>query len=134
MQPMKIRYSDCFELEQSDGTAVVRFDDPTVLHSHHLCRLADDLYGLIGQHGISSLVLDMCGVRFLSSDALGMIVNLQRKARSAGGQITLTHVSERIARMFRITHLDRILTIQEQAQETDAPAGGPGCCQTQAAD
>ncbi len=134
MQPIKIRYSDCFEVEKSDGTALVRFDDPTILDNHNTCRLADDLYGLVDQHAMVNLVLDMSGVRCLSSDALGTLVNLHRKARAAGGKLTLACVGERIARMFRVTRLDTILTIQDQAQETDASTASPGCCKAQVAD
>lgn len=132
MQQIKIRYSDCFEVKKSDGTALVRFDDPTVLDNHNTCRLADDLYGLVDQHDMVNLVLDMSGVRLLSSDALGTLVSLHRKARAAGGKLTLACVGERIARMFRVTRLDTILNIQEQAKKTDSPAGGPGSWQTQA--
>jgi anti-anti-sigma factor len=132
MQPVKIRYSDCFEVEQAGGTALIRFEDPAVLHNHNTCRLADDLYGLVDQHDMVNLVLDMSGVRFMSSDVLGTLVNLHRKARAAGGKLVLARVSDRIARMFHVTRLDTILTLQVQTQETEFAAGAPGGCQTQA--
>lgn len=126
MQQMRIRYSDYFTVECSGSTSVVRFEIRTLMDTASIQDLADDLYALVDQQGIVNLVLDLAGVRFLSSQALGALVNLQRKARAAGGSLVLAHVGENIARMFRVSRLDNLLTFQEQTDE--AVADAPGCC------
>lgn len=127
MQQMRIRYSDYFTVERSGGTAIVRFEVRTMLDAASIQDLASDLYVLVDQHGIADLVLDLAGVRFLSSQALGTLVNLQRKAAAAGGKLVLAEVAENIARMFRITRLDSLFTFQEQTEASDM-TGAPGCC------
>ncbi len=126
---MNVRYSDFFMVEQVGGAVIVRFEVSTMLDAASIRDVAGDLYALVDQHAMSDLVLDLAGVRFLSSQALGMLVNLQRKIRAAGGHLVLTGANENIARMFRITRLDCLFTFYEQPQQALQALGGPGCCQ-----
>lgn len=127
MPQMKVRYSSYFTLEETDGPAMVRFEVCSVLNTSVSEDVAEDLYALVDVHGITNMVLDLSGVRFLSSQTLGTLVNLQRKARAAGGGIVLAGVGPNIARMFRITRLDSLLTIREQPSPAPQPAGPGGC-------
>jgi anti-sigma B factor antagonist len=127
MLQMKVRYSDYFAVERSGATTIVRFEVHSILDTSASEEVAKDLYALVDAHGIISMVLDLAGVRFLSSQTLGTLVALQRKARAAGGGIALAGVGPNIARMFRITRLDSLLTIQEQADPMPEPVGPGGC-------
>lgn len=127
MLQMKVRYSDYFTVERPSGTTIVRFEVRSILDTAVSEEVATDLYALVDVHGIIDMVLDLAGVRFLSSQTLGTLVNLQRKARAAGGGIVLAGVGPSIARMFRITRLDSLLTIQEQAGPIPEAAGPGGC-------
>jgi anti-sigma B factor antagonist len=128
MERMKVRYSDTFTVEAASGGTIVRFEVRSILDAATTREVAEDLYALVDQHGMIDLVLDMTGVRFLSSQMLGTLVNLQRKARAAGGKVVLTEVAPNITRMFRITRLDSVLTIQDQAGPMPETAAGHGGC------
>lgn len=128
MQKMKIRYSDYFSVARARGAALVRFEARTILDTATVQEVAGDLYALVDQHGFSDIVLDMTGVRFLSSQALGALVNLQRKSQAAGGKLVLAGVGENIARMFRITRLDCLFTFHEQADQALSRFPSPDCC------
>lgn len=117
MQQMKIRYSSFFEVERVQSAAVVQFEVRTILDTPAVQEVAEDLYALVDLHGLTELVMDMTGVRFLSSQALGTLVNLQRKAKAAGGQLILTGIDERIGRMFRITRLDSLFAFHADVEE-----------------
>jgi anti-sigma B factor antagonist len=128
MLQMKVRYSDHFTVEGGGGSTIVRFEVRSILDAATVREVAEDLYALVDQHGMIDLVLDLTGVRFLSSQTLGTLVSLQRKARAAGGKIVLTGVEPNIARMFHVTRLDSMLTIQEAAAPMPETAMGHGGC------
>ena len=120
MQHMRIRYSDFFTVQHQGSAAIVQFEVRTVLDTAAVKDVAADLYALVDHHAFTELVLDMTGVRFLSSQALGTLVHLQRKTNAAGGRLILVGIGQNIARMFRITRLDSLFTfcadIEEAAQ------------------
>ena len=57
------------------------------------------------------LVIDLTGVEFLDSTALGVLVGLRNRLIEADGQLTLLCPHERILKLFRITGLDQVFTI-----------------------
>lgn len=117
MQLMAVRYSDFFTVERDRAGAVIRFEIRTILDSAAIREVATDLYALVEQHGLDTLVMDLAGVRFLSSQALGSLVNLQRKCTATGGRLLLAGVSESIGRMLRITRLDCLLAVYADVGE-----------------
>lgn len=110
MHEMKIRYSDFFTVQTQPCAAIVQFEVRTVLDTPTAGDVAADLYDLVDHHNLTQLVLDLAGMRFLSSQALGTLVHLQRKVNAAGGRLILAGVSQNIARMFQITRLDSLFT------------------------
>jgi anti-sigma B factor antagonist len=128
MERMKVRYSGYFTVECANGGTIVRFEVRSILNAATAREVAEDLYALVDLHGKIDLTLDLSGIRFLSSETLGTLVGLQRKARTVGGKIVLTGLVPNIARMLRITRLDSVLTIQEQAGPVPEAAAGHGGC------
>jgi anti-anti-sigma factor len=56
--------------------------------------------------GRPMLVIDLLGVGFAGSAALGMFVTLQRLVRQRGGQIVFCNVDPMVFEVFRISKLD----------------------------
>src|SRR5947209_1625986 len=68
-----------FRLETIDGVTVATWTDPKVVP-----EAKDLLYDLAGDE---RLLLDLGSVRFLSSNALAILVNFQKKVTAAGGRL-----------------------------------------------
>ena len=62
--------------------------------------------------GARTIVLDMLGVTFLDSTGLGVVTGAAKRARSAGGELVLVIDRQDVLRVFRITGLDRFLTLR----------------------
>jgi anti-anti-sigma factor len=67
--------------------------------------------------GRTKLVLNLDGVVFLASSALGRLVTLMHKVRSAGGRLVLCKVNRRIEELLQVTHLADILLVYADEQE-----------------
>ena len=61
--------------------------------------------------GVDRLVVDLSGVTFIDSTALGVLIGGVRRVRTAGGAMALVVTSRSVERVLSITGLDRVFTI-----------------------
>ena len=61
--------------------------------------------------GVDKLVVDLSGVTFIDSTALGVLIGGVRRVRTAGGAMALVVTSRSVERVLSITGLDRVFTI-----------------------
>lgn len=55
------------------------------------------------------VVIDVAGVDTIDATGLGMLVGTQRRANERGLDLVLRDVPPRVARLLKVTHLDRVL-------------------------
>ena len=73
------------------------------------------LQGIEG--GAHTVVVDLSGVTFIDSTALGVLVSGAKRVRPQSGSVELVCKDENIARVFEITGLDRIFGIHSTREE-----------------
>jgi anti-sigma B factor antagonist len=95
-------------VEQADGAAAARVSgDLDIVTSDEIKRA---LAGLIDA-GHVALVLDLTDVGFVDSSGLGALVALHRHATDHGGSFVVRSVPPQVQRLFEITRLGEILTV-----------------------
>ena len=60
---------------------------------------------------------NFAGVRYVSSEVLGILATLQREVEPTRGRITLCGLAPLLRDMVRITHLDRVFGIASDEAE-----------------
>lgn len=95
-------------LEQDQGVTVVSFMDASILDALSIQRIGRELYAVIEDQGRRAIVLDFSEVRFLSSQALGVLLTLRRKADKAGARVALASIRPELAKVFKMTNLDKL--------------------------
>lgn len=113
--------------ERPAGSAVALF----VLHGevdlHVAPELRDRLAGAI-EDGAELVVLDLSRVGFIDSMALGVLLGALKRLRPRGGELRLVVPRTELRRIFEITLLDRVFTLDTTRQEALAaymePWGG----------
>jgi anti-sigma B factor antagonist len=78
--------------------------------------LRDRLQAL-GSSGASTVVVDLLGVTFLDSTALGVLVGALKRCREAGGDLPLVIDEPRILKVFEITGLTGVFPIFDSVRE-----------------
>jgi len=68
------------------------------------------------ESGGSTLVLDLDSVNLVDSTILGVVVGIFRNLPE-GGRLVLCAVSENVASLLHLTHLDRILRVYTSREE-----------------
>jgi len=67
--------------------------------------------------GKKNIVLDLGGLRYMNSSGLNVLVNILTKARNAGGDVSVCHLSEKIKSLLVVTRLDTIFHIVQTVEE-----------------
>jgi len=86
------------------------------LDLHTVDRLREKLADVLEQGGRRVLV-DLTGVSFMDSTALGVLVNAAQALRSSGGRLVLVADDPRVTRVIEITGLERVFSIESSLPE-----------------
>jgi anti-sigma B factor antagonist len=63
--------------------------------------------------GAGDLVVDISGVQLVDASGLGVLVGAHRLALRSERRLVLRGVPERIERLLAVTHLNRVLTVEQ---------------------
>jgi anti-sigma B factor antagonist len=91
--------------------------------------IAGDEAGFLEQHVTSLLsdhsqiVLNWHDVNYIDSGGVGLVVRLLNRTRTAGGDLKLCAVSERVREVLKITRLDKVFDLHEAEAEAIAAFG-----------
>ncbi len=94
---------------------VVRYEgDLNLLVKDEFCRRVQ---AELEKHSGSDLVLDMSGVAMLDSSGLGAIFTLYKSQTARQRQMVLAGPNRQVAELLRLTHLDKVMRIEENLSE-----------------
>jgi anti-sigma B factor antagonist len=97
---------------------VVHFTGSKVsLDEETLYSVHDPLLALVDEPSQSDLLLDFANVDYLTSTALGTLVNLHKKLLARGRHMSVGNLSPQVHEVFAITRLDKFLSLQLAAQD-----------------
>ena len=103
-----------FFKERADkGYTIVDFTTESLMNPLELESIGQALYQLVDTSKPQKLLLDFQRVKYLSSQAVGIILTLNKKiGQTEGASITLCGVGPSLLQLLKITRLDKILTIK----------------------
>ena len=90
-------------LENVDGVTVVSFVDTKIVTDENIQEVGDQLYSLVEDEGHKNLLLNFGNVMYLSSAALGKLINLKKKVGVVKGKLKLCCIHPDLLEVFRIT-------------------------------
>lgn len=105
-----------------DATIVV-FQENSVLDTLVIQQLGETLYHLVDGKACRKLIIDFSKVHLLSSSAIGILINLKKKADAIKGQVVLCGLRKELMKVFSITHLDKMFQFCPDEKEALAVFG-----------
>ena len=115
--------TEFYTVHESGKHTVVEFLTSSLMIPLELEKIGAGLFKLIDEEGRDRVILDFSKVQYLSSQAIGNILTLNKKltGTSAGGQnLVLCGVGPQLMQLLKITRLDRILTIKNTSADAVA--------------
>ncbi len=111
--------SSHLKVRRQDGVAVVEFVDRKILEELSIQEIGDELQRLVDNEPGIKLLLNFKNVDHLSSAALGMLINLNKKVieQKPHGQLRLSDINRQIFEVFKITRLTRMFDIHDTHEQ-----------------
>jgi anti-sigma B factor antagonist len=117
---------DCLEVEEIGDVTVVNFKVKSILDQRTIQLIGKELDRLVDTHVTPKMLLNFGNVEFLSTAALGILIALHKRVRSAGRRLLLGNLDSEIREVFEITRLNTFFEIVPAPDEgdTDGNMGG----------
>ncbi|HWE96612.1 MAG TPA: STAS domain-containing protein [Tepidisphaeraceae bacterium] len=97
---------------------VVEFKTASLMNAMELERIAQGIYRLVDEEGAKLLLMDFTPVEYLSSQAIGILVGLNKKlSQVPGSRLALCGVRPQLMQLLKITRLDRMLKVFKTQQD-----------------
>ena len=110
--------STLFTVQKIEKYTVIEFKTPSLMNPSELEQIATDLYRLVDEEDRRYLVLDFERVKYLSSQAIGIVLTLHKKlSQLKKSSFVLCGVGPTLMQLLKITRLDRVLKIKESQKE-----------------
>ena len=102
---------------QQKDIRIVEFTSNKILDEANIAEIGHGLNGLIDERPNPKLLLDFSSVDHLSSAALGMLINANKRIKERNGQLRLTNIKPQIYEVFVITRLNKLFKILNTREE-----------------
>ena len=96
---------------QQKDVRVVEFTNNRILDEANIAEIGTGLNVLIDERNNPKLLLDFGSVDHLSSAALGMLINANKRVKEKNGQLRLANIKPQILEVFEITKLNKLFKI-----------------------
>lgn len=114
-------------IERREGVGLVSFQQNAILDTVSIQNLSRQLYELVDAADTPHLLIDFGNVRFLSSQALGVLLTLRRKADKSGTRVAFAALRPELRRVFQLTKLDTMFAFYDDVAGALAElSGGSG--------
>ena len=98
-------------ISQQKDVRVVEFTNSRILDEANIQEIGQGLNVLIDERPNPKILLDFNTVDHLSSAALGMLINANKRVKEKNGQLRLTNIKPQIYEVFVITKLNKLFRI-----------------------
>lgn len=100
-----------YRFQESENTWMVRLIGEVDIYNAP--QLKDSLLNLLNERQ-GNIILDCRELKYIDSTGLGVLISALKKAKEFNGSIKITNLKPYIYKIFSITGLDKIFTIEVQ--------------------
>jgi anti-anti-sigma factor len=104
-------------VESYKDVTVVSFQNVAVLDSANIEALGRNLLELVEKQDHRKLILEFSAVRFMSSQALGVLLQLKKALDPLGGKVLIAGIRPELHKVFKITNLHKLFTFHDTMEK-----------------
>jgi len=108
------------DVETIGDITIAKFVDKKILDETNIQIIGNQLFGLVEDDGRKKIILDFSNVEYLSSAALGKLITMDKKVKTAGGKLRLCSIRPDIYEVFAITKLNQVFDIKDDQDQAMA--------------
>jgi len=100
--------NNLIDISTDSGVTIISFRLASISGVSGLEQLSNELRNYITDNKPKEVVVDFLGVKFFSSQMLGLLVDMWRKITEYEGVLLISGINPQLSRVFKITNLDKI--------------------------
>jgi len=105
------------KIDNIGNVVIVGFSEPNIGAMDGIETVSGLLRDYVDKNQPEKLVIDFANVKFFSSQALGMLIEIWRKLEKYQGKMVISGINPQLYRVFKITNLDKIFVFYKDASE-----------------
>jgi len=116
------------EITSEGNAAVVAFNSASISGVEEIDVASKQIKKFIDKNHPNKLIFDFKGVKFFSSQVLGLLLDIRAKLKTCNGEVVISAINPQLHRVFKITNLDKIFRFfqdKESAIKTAGTNAGP---------
>ena len=94
----------------------VSFTVTSLTAEHGLEHIERQILDIVEEQKPKNLIIDFAGVKFFSSQMLGILISIKKNFPTHTGQMVISSINPMLHRVFKITNLDKIFTFYPNAE------------------
>jgi len=111
-------------ISETLGITVAMIEDAALLDPVAIEAIGRQLYELVDEKARRKLVLDMRRLQHVSSQMIGVVIQLHRKSEAIKGRLVVCGMQPKVFEGFKLMRLDKILTIVDDEAAASRTLGG----------
>ncbi len=112
------------DIAREGNVAVASFKSACISDAEEITNASAQLRQYIQTNPPQRMVFDFHGVKFFSSQVLGLLLEARAHLRPNNGEVAITSLSPQLQRVFKITNLDRIFRFYPDRATAIQPVAG----------
>lgn len=113
------------EISSEGCVAIVSFTSSCLSDVEEITDASARIRQYVQANPSHEIIFDFSGVKFFSSQVLGLLLEARGYVKPHGGQVAVCALDSQLHRVFRITNLDRIFTFFTDRQAALAAFPAP---------
>lgn len=114
-------YKSAFlDLEEHGDVVVVKLTRATLNDEENIEQLGHEMFAIVDQYDRDRVVLDLAGVEYMTSSAIGKIIALHRRLQRGKGQLVLCNLGDTVRETFTTASLLRYFQVAEDVDSAVA--------------
>lgn len=96
------------EITEQANTVIVAFQFASISDVDRIADISNKIKEFIDANQPHRLLFDFEGVKFFSSQVLGLLLDIRARLQKHDGKVVISGINPQLYRVFRITNLDKV--------------------------
>ena len=114
------------EITKQGDVTVISFDGALLCDADGIEAAGDKIKEMTLTEHPKKVVVDFCGVKFFSSQVLGVLLELWRRVEGFQGKVVIIGINPQLYRVFKITNLDKLFDFFDDKKSAVESLGRQG--------
>ena len=111
------------DITSEGSVGVVAFKSASITGVEEIAVASKQIKKFIDKNHPNKLIFDFDGVKFFSSQVLGLLLGIRAKLETYNGEVVISAINPQLHRVFKITNLDKIFRFFPDKESAVKTAG-----------